>query len=445
MAVASRSLWLHGWLVRGLRKGSERACTTSAASAGSVSVAAIATSAASFAAAAEKLSQNMKYASEKTPEAGLSEKKIPAPRLQDNLFMCLDRTGSKLSPAGEVEVKLRGRGGSLGRTLGSRKAAAADGGTADGAGGSNDGAGAEGVGGVSHSFSPFEGAMEPVVDKSGRLSVEELLAATTQTPLKCEKSERARIEYLLPQFDKSGSGTLNQDEFKSLVAYLECGHAVSEEIDSAWHLVAKLKEENTSLRGSGARLAATLAAPAELSSVAELQLKLKRSEEQTKELQPALAVEQQRHMEAQPLKEIDVGEWPPDGAALATEVLGSTDVAVQLAKSAAREAAEEQRGTAAAANDDAAGETWSAAGWLNSLELERILADALLLPAASILAPHSAACRSKGEHAFIKVRPRLLRFLAPPTTPLLLPPHSSHASPYRHRPSSISRRSSARS
>ena len=48
MAVASRSLWLHGWLVRGLRKGSERACTTSAASVGSLSVAAIATSAASF-------------------------------------------------------------------------------------------------------------------------------------------------------------------------------------------------------------------------------------------------------------------------------------------------------------------------------------------------------------------------------------------------------------
>ena len=101
-------------------------------------------------------------------------------------------------------------------------------------------------------------------DGDGHLTVDELVTAVGEAK-GGKMPVRARVEHLLPQFDKDGSGALELQEFMELLAYLERGHRVADEMTTAWGMVEEARtaveearRENEALR---AQLGALKAAP----------------------------------------------------------------------------------------------------------------------------------------------------------------------------------------
>ena len=82
-------------------------------------------------------------------------------------------------------------------------------------------------------------------DGDKQLSVDELMEAIRRSTN--VEQPRVRIAELVRRFDTNSDGQLNFSEFKGLLAYLEKGHNVQQEIHDVWLRVERLQEEREDL------------------------------------------------------------------------------------------------------------------------------------------------------------------------------------------------------
>ena len=83
-------------------------------------------------------------------------------------------------------------------------------------------------------------------DGDGRLSLDELVAAAGT--LRNRAPPRARIHNLMNKYDADSDGQLDLKEFKTMVAYLERGHAVQDELSEVWTRLEAADDEIAGLR-----------------------------------------------------------------------------------------------------------------------------------------------------------------------------------------------------